>query len=80
MADDSSRASPCINVCVIDQTSKICIGCGRTLTEIAAWGGLNLAARKDVMKLLPERMKGLTARGRERVLPSERRKIKSPLL
>ena len=74
MADDSSRASPCINVCVIDQTSKICIGCGRTLTEIAAWGGLNLAACKDVMKLLPERMKGLTARGRERVRPSARRR------
>lgn len=68
-------STPCINVCVIDQPSKICIGCGRTLDEIAAWGSLGEPERKSIMATLPERMKALTARGRERVRPSERRRM-----
>ena len=67
-------STPCINVCVIDQPSKICIGCGRTLDEIATWGSMGELERKSVMATLPERMKDLSARGRERVRPSERRR------
>jgi uncharacterized protein len=29
-------ASPCIKVCLLD-TRNICVGCGRTLREIADW-------------------------------------------
>ena len=32
-------ASPCIDVCKIDEASGLCLGCWRTLAEIAAWGG-----------------------------------------
>lgn len=31
-------ASPCINVCKMDETSGLCQGCYRSLAEIAAWG------------------------------------------
>lgn len=31
-------ASPCINVCRVDATSGLCIGCCRSLDEIARWG------------------------------------------
>jgi predicted Fe-S protein YdhL (DUF1289 family) len=29
--------SPCINVCQMDQRSGLCLGCRRTLQEIAEW-------------------------------------------
>ena len=48
-------ASPCINVCVIDQTSGLCAGCYRTLDEIAAWIDLSPAARRAIVEELPLR-------------------------
>jgi uncharacterized protein len=32
--------SPCIKVCVLDAES-VCIGCGRTIDEIAGWSGMS---------------------------------------
>ncbi|MGH8188620.1 MAG: DUF1289 domain-containing protein, partial [Steroidobacteraceae bacterium] len=34
--------SPCIKVCVLDAES-ICIGCGRTIDEIAGWSRMSPA-------------------------------------
>ena len=47
--------SPCISVCRVDADSGWCDGCLRTLEEIAAWGGLDNAARLDVWRTLNER-------------------------
>ena len=47
--------SPCISVCRVDADSGWCDGCLRTLQEIAAWGGLDNAARLDVWRTLNER-------------------------
>jgi hypothetical protein len=33
----------------------LCIGCGRTLSEIAHWSGMSEAERADIMALLPAR-------------------------
>lgn len=52
----SSASTPCIKICVIDQASKLCEGCGRTLAEIAQWGQLSEAERLAVMAVLPERL------------------------
>ena len=41
-------ASPCINVCRIDDATGLCVGCLRTLHEIAAWSTLSDDARRDV--------------------------------
>ena len=41
-------ASPCINVCRIDEATGLCVGCLRTLDEIAAWSGLSDRDRQDV--------------------------------
>ena len=30
-------ASPCIGVCTLNHEQNLCVGCGRTPTEIAAW-------------------------------------------
>lgn len=51
--------SPCTNVCRIDAASGYCEGCMRTLTEIAAWSGLDDQAKRAVWALLPERREAL---------------------
>ena len=53
--------SPCIKVCVIDPASRLCTGCGRTLDEIARWGGMSEAERARIMAALPERMQTCAA-------------------
>ena len=51
----STVASPCIDVCSIDPRTGWCEGCLRTIDEIAAWGVLNDAQKREVWKLLPQR-------------------------
>ncbi|HWA89654.1 MAG TPA: DUF1289 domain-containing protein [Rhizomicrobium sp.] len=53
--------SPCIKVCVIDPASRLCKGCGRTLDEIARWGGMTDGERARIMAALPERMQACAA-------------------
>ena len=49
-------ASPCISVCVVDpRGSGVCVGCGRTLDEIAAWGTLDASGKRKVLASLPPR-------------------------
>jgi len=47
--------SPCIKVCVVDPASGACIGCRRTLAEIASWLQLSAQERARVMAELPRR-------------------------
>jgi uncharacterized protein len=54
--------TPCIGVCVIDPLSGLCIGCGRTAHEIAAWTAMSEADRLAAMAGLGERL----ARARSR--------------
>ena len=51
-----SIETPCIAVCMIDPKTNLCLGCGRTLPEIARWGRMDGAERQAVMALLPARM------------------------
>ena len=51
--------SPCTGVCSIDAASGWCIGCGRTLDEIARWGATDDADRDRVMAQLAERLAAL---------------------
>ncbi|MDX7952311.1 DUF1289 domain-containing protein [Lichenihabitans sp. Uapishka_5] len=52
----SAPSSPCVKLCIMDATSGLCCGCGRTLDEIVLWAGLDEAARRTVMRQLPGRM------------------------
>ena len=51
-----SQETPCVAVCMIDPRTNLCLGCGRTLPEIARWPRMASAERHAVMALLPERM------------------------
>lgn len=47
--------TPCIKVCVVDGESGLCLGCFRTLSEIAGWSALPPETRDRVMADLPAR-------------------------
>jgi uncharacterized protein len=57
--------TPCINVCVIDQVTRLCAGCGRTIDEIAGWRTLSDGDRRRIMLELPERRKAMQPAGGE---------------
>jgi uncharacterized protein len=48
-------ATPCIKVCVIDGESGLCLGCQRTLPEVASWARFSDVERAEIMAGLPER-------------------------
>ena len=51
-------ASPCNKVCVMDADDRYCLGCRRTLGEIARWGEMSEAERGEVMAKLSARQAG----------------------
>ena len=53
-----TASSPCVKVCVMDAERGVCLGCCRTLEEIAAWADMPEAERRRIMA-------GLGARRRE---------------
>jgi uncharacterized protein len=80
----STPSTPCLNICVIEPSTGLCIGCGRTVAEVSRWPSLTESERLAIMATLAGRLKGLTARPRpaaagedaapRRVLPSSRRR------
>lgn len=49
-------ATPCTKICVIHAEKGLCLGCGRSLSEIAAWSSLTGQDRSRVMADLPRRL------------------------
>ncbi len=47
--------SPCIGICTLDPKSGWCLGCKRTVDEIARWMAMDNAARQKVIDQLPTR-------------------------
>jgi uncharacterized protein len=58
--------SPCVNVCTLD-AHKVCIGCGRTIEEIAIWSRLGDEERRAVC----ERAQGRTQSRKQSLSSSE---------
>ena len=61
MANSSEAAqtapimSPCRSVCKMSTVTGLCIGCLRTLDEIAAWGQMSPEERAAVMREITQR-------------------------
>lgn len=51
--------TPCIGVCYIEPKNAVCIGCGRTLREIAKWSKMTRDERLSVMATLADRMRAM---------------------
>ena len=47
--------TPCVKVCIVDGASGLCLGCYRTLGEVARWSQLSEAQRAELMAELPAR-------------------------
>ena len=56
-------ASPCVRICVVDGASGLCVGCLRTLGEIAGWGAMTDQERAEIMTALPQRRGSVPSRG-----------------
>ncbi len=48
-------ATPCVKVCIVDPESNLCLGCQRTLMEIAGWARFSEEEREALMAELPGR-------------------------
>jgi predicted Fe-S protein YdhL (DUF1289 family) len=48
-------ATPCVKVCIVDGESGLCLGCYRTLGEVARWSALTEAERAEIIATLPAR-------------------------
>ena len=48
-------ASPCVQVCELDADTGWCRGCLRSIDEIAAWGALDEAQKREIWQHLPAR-------------------------
>ncbi len=54
-APPKAIATPCVKVCIVDPESGLCLGCFRTLPEIAGWARLPEDERAALMRELPSR-------------------------
>ena len=59
-----SIATPCVQVCIVDGASGLCLGCHRTLQEIGGWSRFTDAERAAIMAELPGRAEKATNGGR----------------
>ena len=48
--------SPCVKICTLDARSGLCLGCGRTIDEIAQWTAMSATERARVISELPARL------------------------
>jgi hypothetical protein len=48
--------TPCVKICTLDARAGLCLGCGRTVDEIAHWGSMDASERARVMAELPTRL------------------------
>lgn len=48
--------TPCVKVCAVDGASGLCLGCLRSLQEIAEWSRLSADRRDEIMAELPSRV------------------------
>ena len=53
---DEDVPSPCVSVCRMDSATELCVGCFRTLDEIAAWGRMHGEGRREVWQLIAQRI------------------------
>ena len=48
--------SPCVKICTLDARLGLCLGCGRTIDEIARWIAMSPSERSRIMNELPARL------------------------
>jgi uncharacterized protein len=62
---EGSLASPCVRNCCLDE-HNVCMGCGRSLEEIVAWGSASDADKAAILARSRERARQRAERFRGR--------------
>ena len=55
MSGSQHVPSPCVNVCQMDAQTGLCLGCLRTIDEIAGWMDYGTDEKLKVLERLDER-------------------------
>ncbi len=60
--------SPCVSVCRMSSATELCLGCFRSLDEIALWGRMDEEAKRQVWRAIEKRLEqsALTTTRQER--------------
>ncbi len=66
--------SPCVQLCQIHPETSLCLGCARTLEEIARWSSMSDQERKEIYADLTSRSPAPTERRGGRKARLERAK------
>ena len=53
---ESNVQSPCVSVCRMSSASHLCLGCFRTLEEIALWGRMDDESKLGVWRSILRRI------------------------
>ncbi|MGH8726893.1 MAG: ABC transporter substrate-binding protein [Burkholderiales bacterium] len=53
--ENNERESPCVNLCKLDPLTQQCVGCYRTIEEIAGWTNYSDEEKAAVLNALPAR-------------------------
>ena len=51
----SSIESPCVDICQLDPSSGICLGCFRTMEEISVWIEMSDDDKREILRLDKDR-------------------------
>jgi uncharacterized protein len=52
---NQSVPSPCISICIMNESTGLCEGCLRTIDEIMSWGALADAQKTEVWTEIAKR-------------------------
>jgi uncharacterized protein len=52
MKSEPNILSPCVGICELDATGQSCLGCGRSLDEIAGWAEASEAEKLAILERL----------------------------
>lgn len=58
----STVPSPCVAICRMDESTGWCVGCQRTIDEIASWSLFDDEEKRQVWRLIEERRAALRPR------------------
>lgn len=55
ISDPDQPASPCTGICRMDEKMKLCIGCLRSMEEIAQWSATSESGKHAIWQAIRQR-------------------------
>ena len=76
MEDSAQITSPCIGVCQINAKTKFCLGCWRSLREVAHWSKYTRTEKLALLQELRQRQQD-AGNNKRRVTKRQKRRIQT---